>query len=144
MAHFDGLPYSAAMTDSSDPDALARRYLDLWEEQMAAWASDAALADVLRLWLGLVGLDRFGVGSGGDGAPGRSGPDGERAARAPAAADASGDRQHDLAELAQHLAALEQRLAALEARVPPADASPGRRPGGRRAEGVRRRSRKRD
>src|SRR5262245_31449750 len=79
MAWTGGLPYSAGMTDSSAPDALARRYLDLWEEQMAAWASDAALADVLRLWLGLVGLDRFGAGSGGDGASGRGGTDGERA-----------------------------------------------------------------
>src|SRR5215510_12557420 len=135
MAHFDGLPYSAAMTDSSDPDALARRYLDLWEEQMAAWASDAALADVLRLWLGLIGLDRFGAGSRADGSPGRSGKDGEQAARAAPPADASGDRQHDLAESARHLAALEQLLAALEARAALADAGAGRRPRGRLAKG---------
>src|SRR5262249_20973227 len=115
MAPFHSLPYSAAMTDSSALDALARRYLDLWEEQTAAWASDAALADVLRLWLGLVGLDRFAAGAGIDGASGQGGTDGKRPARAPAAADAPGDRQHDLAELARHLAALEQRLAALEA-----------------------------
>ena len=104
MAPPGRLHYSADMTDSSAPDALARRYLDLWEEQMAAWASDGALADVLRLWLGLVGLDRFGAGSGGDGAPGRGGRDGEHAARAAPAAAASGDRDHDLAELARHLA----------------------------------------
>src|SRR5215475_11014224 len=122
MARPGGLPYSAVMTDSSAPDALARRYLDLWEEQMAAWASDAALADVLRLWLGLIGLDRFGAGSRADGSPGRGV---EQAARAAPIADAFGDRQHDLAEFARHLAALERRLATLEARAPAADTGPG-------------------
>src|SRR5262249_31016984 len=144
MARICGLPYSAAMTDSSAPDALARRYLDLWEEQMAAWASDAALADVLRLWMGLIGLDRFGAGSRADGPPGRSGKDGEEAAPAAPPADAPGDRQHDLAEFARHRAALEQRLAALEARAPVADAGAGRRPRGRRAKGVRGGARKRN
>src|SRR4030095_14611490 len=124
MARLGGLPYSAGMTDSSAPDALARRYLDLWEEQMAAWASDAALADGLRLWLGLVGLDRFGAGGGGGGRAGPGAP-GARAARRSgprAAAEASGERQEDLVELARQLPALEQRLAALEARAPAADA----------------------
>src|SRR5882672_5265666 len=144
MAPPGGLPYSAGMTDSSAPDALARRYLDLWEEQMAAWASDGALADALRLWLELAGMDRFGAGGAGDGAPGRGGKDGERAARTAPAAAASGHRDHDLAELAGHLAALERRLAALEARVPAADAGAGRRPGRRRAKGVRGGARKRD
>src|SRR5574341_362929 len=144
MARFAGLSYSAAMSDSSDLGVLARRYLDLWEEQMAAWASDAALADVLRLWLGLASLDRFGAGGRGDGAAGRGGKDGERASRAAAAADASRDSHHDMAEFARHLAALEQRLAAVEARVPAADASAGRGPGRRRTKGVRGRARRRD
>src|SRR5262245_14035548 len=144
MAHFDGLPYSAAMTDSSDPDALARRYLDLWEEQMAAWASDAALADVLRLWLGLVGVDRFAAGGRGDGAPGPGRTDDERTARSATAADAPRHRDHDMAEFAQRLAALEQRLAAVEAGIPGAGERAGRSARRRRAKGVLRGPRRRD
>ena len=46
------------MTEAIDLDRLARRYLDLWEEQAIAWAGDATVADSIRLWLG-------GIGAGG-------------------------------------------------------------------------------
>jgi len=133
------------MSDPSESDALARRYLDLWEEQMAAWASDAALADILRLWLEMVGLDRFGAlarsgtraGDTGDGAMGAGANSEQRPIWATAAAAASGHRDHDMAELARRLAALERRLADMEGRIPAADAGTGRGARGRRAKRVR-------
>jgi hypothetical protein len=140
------------MSDSPELDALARRYLDLWEEQMAAWASDAALADILRLWLGLVGLDRYGAaartgmkaGDGGDGAAEAGGQGGQVSVGSPADAAALGHRHNDMAELARRLAALEQRLAVMEARIPAANAGAGRGPQRHRAKGVRGRPRRPD
>src|SRR5262245_43963543 len=133
------------MSDSSKLDALARRYLDLWEEQTGAWASDAALADILRLWLELVGLDRYGAavrsgmnaGGWSDRTAGASRNGGQDPAGTAAAAPASGDRDHDMAEFARRLATLEQRLAAVETRIPTADAGPGRGPARGRTKGVR-------
>src|SRR5262245_26956075 len=63
MAPSRRLSYSAAMpaakADGPDLDALARRYVDLWEGQVVGWAGDAALADGLRAWLALIGLGRM-------------------------------------------------------------------------------------
>src|SRR5215470_2277216 len=115
------------MTDVPDLDGLARRYLDLWEEQAIAWAGDATLADSIRLWLGFAGAAKGtgaeGQGDGGDGRAGgidgRGQSEPRDAARAAPAARAPGDGDDDVARLARRLAALEQRLARLEAGVPP-------------------------
>src|SRR5437867_11447577 len=110
------------MTEVPDLDGLARRYLDLWEEQAIAWAGDATLADSIRLWLGLAGAARTGTGAEGEGdvgdgrgddIGGRRQPTPRAAARAAPAAGASGGGDDDMARVARRLAALEQRVARL-------------------------------
>ena len=36
------------MNDAEDPAALARRFLDLWQEQVVAAAADPALAEMMQ------------------------------------------------------------------------------------------------
>src|SRR3546814_10205114 len=45
--------YSAAMTQPPDPHDLARRFLDLWQDQVQAMATDREMADAVRRWTAL-------------------------------------------------------------------------------------------
>src|SRR6185437_8449396 len=118
--------YSAPMAEPPDLASLAKRYVDLWQEQLIAMAADPDLAESLaRLLRGL-------VPGGWPPSPGACANDGA-APGAPAAPPPPGQRGDALDELARRLAAAEQRLSALEAR-----AGPG---GGRAAAKPRRRRR---
>lgn len=44
------------MIDTPDPRSLARRYLDLWDRQATAIATDGRWAEVMQHWI--AGLDR--------------------------------------------------------------------------------------
>jgi hypothetical protein len=105
------------MTEPPDMEALARRFLALWQEQLLATAADPALAAALARTLTLAGATL---------APwtalveaGARSRDGEAAAHAadgaPAAPAPSRDRDDAVAELARRLAALEERVAQMEA-----------------------------
>jgi hypothetical protein len=108
------------MADAPDLDALAKRYVDLWQEQFSAMASDPKLAEAMAQWLGLMGLGRAAPGAarGQHDGNGQARPAAGRAAPGPdtpaAAPDPGGARA---AQLADRLAALEQRVAALESRL---------------------------
>ena len=129
------------MTEPPDYAALARQYLDLWEEHLTAIAIDPALAAQMSTMFGLMGqmmpLAMPGAMSGGTGnaidpiaafrqtmagmaagaAQTRHGgddqarPDTRSKAGTAAAAAASGDGDEGLAELARRLAAVERQLA---------------------------------
>ena len=97
-----------AMAETPDTAALARRWLDLWEDELAAFATDPGLAGQLAGLL--AAFARFaptGRADGGDGAP-ASPP------RPTAAGPASGDGAGGLDQLARRLDALERRLARIE------------------------------
>jgi hypothetical protein len=120
------------MTDQPDFADLARQYLDLWEDQLAAMAADPDLAEqsarffetMTRLGgvanpmmaANLATLMGQMAGSGGpktDGTNGSSSQDTETGAATAAAA--SPDRDERLDELARRLADVEKRLDGLEA-----------------------------
>src|SRR5690349_13578919 len=106
------------MDEAPDLTSLARRWLDLWQEQVTALAGDPAVAEQTARLLGLIeggaaawrqaaagktdGDDRGGTAT----SAGTAG-----AATAPLSPAAGGD---DLARLAARLAAVEERLARLE------------------------------
>jgi non-ribosomal peptide synthetase component F len=94
--------------DSPDPAALAKRFMDLWQEQMTALAGDPALADSVARFMAALppGLALW---------PGFH----DRANRAPAAAAASDERGERVDQLASRLDAIEQRLARLESGAGP-------------------------
>jgi hypothetical protein len=131
----------ASAQDHGDPAALAERFLDLWQDQLASVATDPDLAElVARLWSQwLVGPTAWRPAPAA--APARPsaarparprGPrqhdttgkagDAEAPRSAPAAA-ASGDRGADVGDLLARIGTLEKRLAALER-------TPRRRSGG--------------
>ncbi len=105
--------------DAPDLEALAKRFLDLWQDQVAASVADPALAE----WLA-----RFLAAPGGPGAATKTTKDGETlnetaafadifaamASRAAPAAASYGAGDDRLDELARRLAECEKRLSALE------------------------------
>jgi hypothetical protein len=118
-------------TEPGDPAALAERFLDLWQDQLAAIATDPDLAElVARLWgQWLVGpaawrtpaaetparpaaRARTRAAKAAD--EKRPDPAGAEAPGAAAAAAAPRDHGPDVGDLLARLGTLEKRLAALE------------------------------
>ncbi len=125
------------MSEQADLDELARRYLDLWQDQMTALAGDREFTEALRQLMTSMSVPEGAApefwrawpammagqqpsqqteAATDDGTGGRA----PRAAPgatpgAPAAAAAPDGGGLDLDQLARRLAALEQRIATLEA-----------------------------
>ena len=120
------------MSDPPDLHALAQRYLDLWQEQLAGLAQDREVAELMARTIELMNTGASamaspeGAAKGGE-TPKRDGTDTKQkpdaspsgaAGRAPGAqapAAARGAPDDDLAECARRLGVLEKRVAALEA-----------------------------
>lgn len=93
------------MTEPPDIEALARRYLDLWQQHLAEAAGDPVLAAAMARLAGLPA------------APGMPAPSADAdsdAGRPQASRPASRGRGGGHDELARRVAALEERLDALE------------------------------
>jgi len=111
------------MAEPPDLASLAKRYLDLWQEQLTAMAADPELAESMaRLFAGLVPPGWAPPGNGHDGF----------AARATAAARSPRQRGDAVDEFARRLAAVEERLAAVEARAYAGSKRPPAKPRRRR------------
>src|SRR6185437_6532927 len=118
---------SAPMAEPPDLASLAKRYVDLWQDQLIAMAADPALAESTARLLSALVPAAWPTGT----APGAESSHGvaahfrsPHAAPGPASAGAAFDERDGLmAELARRLVALEGRLAALEAGI----RRPGRR-----------------
>ena len=140
MAPGAGFDYSAAMSDPPEPgagdaeapdlDALARRYLDLWQDQVAAVAGDANLIQEMTRLIALIGAawsgrpSATGPGAVSEAGGGRDGSGSDGAGRAAAGGGAVGAAAagapsrrggDDVARLDRRLAALARRVARLEA-----------------------------
>ena len=94
---------------------LARRYLDLWQEQVAAMVSDPALAESVARGISGMAQTVWANDKGKAGDDTTPAEDPVAAARAAAAAVASDRPRFDSDELARRFAALEERVAALGA-----------------------------
>jgi hypothetical protein len=129
---------SSPAQEPEDLDALARRYVDLWQDQMTALAGDPDFAESLQKLMAALGVGAGGMpalmsawptamaglmaaaqptakapqGDGGQESHGKSGP--MSAAGAAAVAASSDGGGADLGRLEERLAAVEQRLAAME------------------------------
>ena len=113
--------------DAPDLEALAKRFLDLWQEQVAASVADPALAD----WLA-----RFLAAPNQNGPTSGMTPDAAAfadvfaamASRSPAAAAPCRPGDDRVDQLAGRLAECEKRLAALERAAHGAGGAPRKRP----------------
>jgi hypothetical protein len=114
------------MTDGPDLASLARRYLDLWESQLAALAGDPAIAEQMTRLFRALG-ETMAAASGRGGMDGHEGRVRRGKAGAATSGAASGDGGPELARLERRLADLERRLGRLEAaRRKPAARKPGK------------------
>ncbi len=100
------------MAEPPDLASLAKRYVDLWQDQLIAMAADPALAESTARILAAL------VPAAWPPQPGRSYDDAGTYPPGPAASGAAPDgRDGGLAQLARRLAALEKRLKAVEAGI---------------------------
>ena len=100
------------MSDPPELDDLARRYLDLWQDQLAGLAADDEVAEVMARTLELMttGAAALAHNPRAD-ADDRACPEDGTQTASPA----RGGADPDLAELAGRVGVLEERIAALEA-----------------------------
>ncbi len=117
------------MSEQANLDELARRYLDLWQDQMAALTADKDFAEALQQLMSAAGLatpathgDPKADAPTEDVTEPQAAEPGVKPESAPAVgaapAAASSDRGHlVLAELARRLGAVEERIAALESGI---------------------------
>src|SRR6266849_98522 len=101
----------------SEEDDLARRFLALWAEYLAALVADPKMSEPLRRWLAIAA-----VSLGDAGVPPGS------AADAATATGASGERDAAVAELARRVDELHERVATLERSRKPAAGARRRNP----------------
>src|SRR5216683_984040 len=135
------------MPEPPDLQALAKRYVELWQDYLTAAAADPDLANNLARLLAAMGTvvalspwqawqrsvktpgadDETGQQRTAPASPGRDRGEHSRpgraatAARAASAASPPDERDDGLAEFARRLARLDERLAAIEAGPRPAD-----------------------
>ena len=117
------------MPETPDPESLARRFFDLWQDQLTAVAGDPQVAETMNRWIGMTapGMAAFLplIQAGMKGMPakedvrdaqGRAGkqPAAETAPGTAASAAAPSGGGLDLDEFTRRLAAIEKRLARLE------------------------------
>src|SRR5262249_14525229 len=119
------------MSEPPNLEALARRYLDLWQDQATALAGDCELAPQIGQGLSMMQAGMFHGFQSPNTPPTRSA---KADATGPAsAATASGRGQPGMDKLARRLAALEKRLDRLEAGAQTRGAKPRRRARRRKA-----------
>ncbi len=106
------------MADPPDLSALAKRYVDLWQDQLIALAAHPELAEGLARVLAAFPIPAVSWPRA-DGATSKHNGLAETAApRAAPSAAPSGGGDHQLREFARRLAALEERMARLETGAP--------------------------
>jgi hypothetical protein len=103
-------PEQSDKADSAEFDRLARRYLDLWQSQLAGLAADQTLTEQIARLFAAANAQMAAILQANQGAPHApaSGP--------PSVAAAPQHGADDLGELRKRLAALEARVAELETR----------------------------
>jgi len=105
--------------DAGDFDKLARRYLDLWQSQLAGLASDQALTEqIARLFAAANAQVASALQAAQGASHAAASPPSAENGSSPAAAS-SGNGADDVGELRKRLEALEARLAELESKRGP-------------------------
>jgi hypothetical protein len=111
------LGYTCVMGDDTDYDALAKRYLDLWQSQLSALSSDRQLTETMARLLATTNASMAAAFETARRAHADARQrDAAGTAGTPAAAAAPADGAADLGQLRARLDELERRVGELEAR----------------------------
>jgi hypothetical protein len=102
--------------DAADFDRLARRYLDLWQSQLAGLASDQALTEQIARLFAAANTQVASALEMAQGAR-HAASSASAPAGTPAAAASPGYGVDDVGELRKRVEALEARIADLESRL---------------------------
>jgi ubiquinone biosynthesis protein UbiJ len=112
--------YSAGMApendDSADFDRLARRYLDLWQSQLAGLSADQALTEQIARLFAAANTQVASAIKAAQGAQHAASPPWTQTGT-PSAAASSGHGTDDVGELRKRVEALEARIAELESKL---------------------------
>ena len=100
------------MAEPADMDALAKRYIDLWQEQLARVSADPSVTEA---WRSVFEAATKNMGWTPDAVSANTTAQNSTPPGPPATAASSGNGGPDLADVLRRLNALEQRLSALEA-----------------------------
>jgi ubiquinone biosynthesis protein UbiJ len=119
------LGYSGRMAsendDSADFDRLARRYLDLWQSQLAGLTADQALTEQIARLFAAANTQVASAIKAAQGAQYGATPSGTEPPSTqtgtPSAAASSGHGADDVGELRKRVEALEARIAELESKL---------------------------
>jgi len=98
-------------------DRLARRYLDLWQSQLAGLAADQALTEQIARLFAAANAQVASVLQAAQAAPHAAAAAPKPAPGPASAAPSSGDSADDVGELRKRVADLEARLADLQSRL---------------------------
>jgi ubiquinone biosynthesis protein UbiJ len=102
--------------DAADFDRLARRYLDLWQSQLAGLSADQALTEQIARLFAAANTQVASAIKAAQGAQHAATPAGTET-RTPSAAASSGHGTDDVGELRKRVEALEARIAELESKL---------------------------
>ena len=102
--------------DSADFDRLARRYLDLWQNQLAGLAADQALTEQIARLFAAANTQVASAIQAAQGAHHAASPP-RTETGTPSAAASSGHGIDDVGELRKRVEALEARIAELESKL---------------------------
>src|ERR1700733_14690774 len=104
--------YSEDMADepSGDFDRLARRYLDLWQNQLSGLASDQALTEQVARLFAAANAQVASAIQAAQGAAHAASPAASTTTGSASAAAPSGNGADDVGELRKRLASLEARI----------------------------------
>ena len=132
-----------AMTKAPDMDQLARRYLDLWQGQVAALSNDPAFADAMVKAYSLMtqGTEAVAKAAGMAMAQKKTeaqdfNADSKAPPRPPSPAAPTVEPSLDVVHLARRVAELEDRVVHLEAALAAAGGNAAKRHRGRKPAGV--------
>jgi hypothetical protein len=113
--------YSVSMASENDEsvadfDRLARRYLDLWQNQLAGLAADRSLTEQIARLFAAANAQVASAIQAAQAAPHAAAATGTSPG-APTAAASPGHGPDDMGELRKRVAALEARIAELESKL---------------------------
>ena len=116
------------MSEPPDLDALAKQYLNLWQQQLGGISKDQQTAEIMAQTMELMNAGASAFATMATQNQGNADADASSSPSTAAGGATPGAPDPDLAELARRLERIEKRLDILEAGTPKSRRKPGKKP----------------